>query len=99
MAALRYFVEQAQITQLSREESNEEESVSARNGTRDERWFRACSRHVNPVANNAEDFPGPNPIAVGAASSVDIAAAKFGSIAAFHKQPDSVVVFIDLNGA
>jgi hypothetical protein len=95
---LRYFVEQAQITQLSREESNEEESVSARNGTRDERWFRACSRHVNPVANNAEDLPGPNTVPVCAADSVDIAAAKFGSIAACHK-PDSIVVFIDVNGA
>ena len=54
---MAHFVEQAKtITQ--RENSNEEESVQARIGTRNERWFRACSKH-QPDADIAKHRSRP----------------------------------------
>jgi len=43
--------------------SNEEKSLSARNGNRDERWIRAGSRH-SVADNDSEDLPGPTAISI-----------------------------------
>ena len=53
---MAHFVEQAKFTTSQRENSNEKESLQARNGTHDERWFRACSKHSHAI-DDAD--PGP----------------------------------------
>ena len=75
---------------------NEEQFVSARISTRDERWFRACSKHVN-TGYNAEDFSGSiaNPGCVAEPVKSDgRSTAEFGPDAVLE-QSGSVVLFID----
>ena len=65
------------------EELNEEKSLSARDGTRDERWMGVGSGHSVPDDNDSEDLPGPAAVSVkcsehDAESNVGTAA-EFGS--------------------
>ena len=58
--ASAHFVEQALNHYIRGSNRNEEEPVQIRDGTGDDRWFRACSEHVNAGAEfeHAKDFPG-----------------------------------------
>lgn len=67
----------------------DEASLQARDGTRDERWFRACSKHGSPI-DDTKDFPGPNADTVGTTSSGDDSAAELGPSAVLDS--DSVVI-------
>jgi hypothetical protein len=95
MSALRF--EQALIYPThQQEELNEEESLSARNGNRDERWICACSKQRIPDDNNSEDLPRPTAISVGCPEHV--AESNVSTAAEFGPGTGSVlfVLFVDV---
>jgi hypothetical protein len=92
---LAHFVEQAKFTTSQRENSNEKESLQARNGTRYERWFRACSKHSHAIdyAN-----PGPKHNSISTTESICCPAAIVGQTAR-KQQPGSCILGPVLDGS
>lgn len=89
---LAYFVEQAQTPSRGGRDFHEEESVSPRNGSRDERGLCACSE-LSYTIDNAEDVPGSAAAGSGGTAEPDTkseqrATAKLGT-AAFDNESGS----------
>ena len=92
--ASAHFVEQALNHYIRGSNRNEEEPVQIRDGTGDDRWFRACSEYVNAGTEHAKDLPrsviaNPGSFAE-LVAKFDIEHAAVGSIIVFC-QPDAVV--------